>query len=135
MTTLILDDFEPRRLVSANRRIHHMTRAVVSAYWRTLGAAAVHDAYGHADDGCTWHQRARVTVTFRFPDRRRRDVLNLYPYIVKPLLDGAVGDARLLPDDDDWHLVLDVRRDLTPGPHRIVLEVADLTLADLMETP
>ena len=35
-TTLVLDDFNPRRLVSANRRIHHYLRAEVCAAWRKL---------------------------------------------------------------------------------------------------
>ena len=123
---MILDDFNPRRLVSANRRIHHYVRAEVCAYWRGLGHDLIRDHYGTAEAGESWHQRARIVVTFRFPDQRRRDVLNLYPYVVKPLIDGAVSDARLLPDDDDRHLIgPDIRRDLEPGPHRITVEVED----------
>lgn len=118
-----LDDFDPARLVSANRRIHHHVRARVCAYWRLLGHDLIVDEYGRADVGQTWHPRAHITVTFRFPDKRRRDVLNLYPYVVKPLVDGFV-DGRLIPDDDDRHLVLDIRRDLEPGPHRIAVEVS-----------
>jgi hypothetical protein len=124
--TLILEDFEPRRLVSTNRRIHHMIRAEVSAYWRKLGHDLVTDAYGYADVGETWHQRVRIVVTFRWPDLRRRDAHNLYSYVIKPLVDGMV-DARLLPDDDDRHLVgPDVRRDHTRGPHRITVDVEDV---------
>lgn len=122
---LVLDDFNPRRLVSANRRIHHHVRAEVCAYWRKLGHDLVTADYGYADVGQTWHQRIALTATFRFPDRRRRDTVNLYPYVVKPLVDGMV-DARLLPDDDDTHLVgPDFRRDPEHGPHRIVLTIED----------
>ena len=126
MNTLVLEDFNPRRLVSANRRIHHMVRAEVSAYWRKLGHDLVVGEYGHADVGETWHQRVRMTMTFRFPDQRRRDCHNLYGFVIKPLVDGCV-DGRLLPDDDDRHLVgPDVRRDPERGPHRIVVEIEDI---------
>ena len=133
--SLHLSGFEPRRLVSANRRIHHYIRAEVCAYWRKLGHDLVIAEYGYAVVGQTWHQRARITVTFRFPDRRRRDANNLYPYVVKPLVDGFV-DARLLPDDDDLHLVgPDHRRDLEIGPHRISVDITDLTTTNHQERP
>jgi hypothetical protein len=123
---LVLDEFNPQRLVSANRRIHHMVRAEVCAYWRKLGHDLVVREYGYADVGETWHTRIRMVVTFRFPDRIRRDAVNLYPYVVKPLVDGMV-DARLLPDDNDRHLVgPDFRRHPDAGPHQIVLTVEDL---------
>ena len=132
MTVLILDDFDPTRLLTSNRRVHHMVRARTAAYWRQLGHDTVIAEYGVADIGETWHQRIHLTATFRFPDKRRRDCHTLVAHVLKPWVDGAV-DARLLPDDDDWHLVgPDVRRDLTPGPHRIVLEVADLGLRGLI---
>lgn len=107
---LTLDDFNPRHLVSANRRIHHYLRAEVCAGWRKLAHDAALAAYGHAEEG-TWHPgRVRITVTYRFPDRRRRDVGNLYPYVAKPLVDGLV-DAQVIPDDDDRHLIgPDLRR-------------------------
>jgi hypothetical protein len=127
MTTLVLDDFEPRRLVSANRRIHHMVRAEVCAYWRRLGHDLIVREYGHADVGQTWHHSIRMVLTFRFPDLRRRDCHNLYGYVIKPLVDGCI-DARLLPDDDDRHLIgPDVRRDHERGPHRIALRIEDVT--------
>ena len=125
MTTLILDDFNPRRLVSSNRRIHHMVRAEVCASWRKLAHDAAVAAYGHADVGETWLPRARIVVTFRFPDLRRREVSNLYPFVAKPIVDGLV-DARIVPDDDDRHVIgPDMRRDLTRGPHRITITLAD----------
>jgi hypothetical protein len=79
----------------------------------------------YADIGCTWHTKARITVTIRFPDLRRRDVSNLYPYVAKPLVDGLI-DARILPDDDDLHIIgPDMRRDPERGPHRIVISIED----------
>lgn len=125
-TDLILDDINPRRLISANRRIHHMVRAEVCAHWRKLAHDAAVDAYGYADVGETWHQRVRIVLTIRFPDRRRRDVGNLYPYVAKPLVDGLV-DARLIPDDDDHHCIgPDLRRDPESGPARIHIRIEDI---------
>lgn len=123
---IVLDDINPRRLVSGNRRIHHYVRAEVCAYWRKLAHDAAEAAYGTADVGEAWHQRARIVVTVRFPDKRRRDVSNLYPYVAKPIVDGLV-DARILPDDDDLHCIgPDMRRDPESGPHRIVIDVQDV---------
>lgn len=124
--SIVLDDITATRLVSGNRRIHHMVRANVCAYWRKLAHDAAVDAYGWADVGQTWHQRAHITVTIRFPDKRRRDVSNLYPYVAKPLVDGLV-DARVIPDDDDLHVIgPDLRRDPEKGPHRVVIDIQDL---------
>jgi hypothetical protein len=117
VATLILDNIDPRRLVSANKRIHHHVRAELCRYWRGLGWTAASE-HGETYD------RAHITVTFRFPNLIRRDVLNLYPYVVKPLIDGMVTDAGMLPDDDDLHLIgPDLRRDPERGPHRIVVQI------------
>ena len=127
---MIVEGFEPRRLVSANRRIHHMVRAEVCAYWRKLGHDLVRREYGVAEVGEAWHEYVRIVLTFRFPDQRRRDCHNLYGYVIKPLIDGMV-DARLLADDDDRHLVgPDVRRDLERGPHRITVQIFDLPVLE-----
>jgi len=125
-SVLTLDDINARRLVSANRRIHHHVRAEVCAYWRKLAHDAAIEAYGWADVGQAWHGRVRIVVTVRFPDLRRRDVSNLYPYVAKPLVDGLV-DARVIADDDDRHVIgPDLRRDLSRGPHRILIGIEDL---------
>lgn len=105
----------PRYLLSANRRPHWSIRYEVQQYWRGLGRLMFKRA--------PRYQRARVTVTFRFPNKRRRDVANLYPYVVKPLIDGMV-DAGVLPDDDDKHLVgPDMRREERVGPLRITVTI------------
>jgi hypothetical protein len=71
----------------------------------------------------TRYERAHVTVTFRFPNNRRRDVHNLLPLVAKPIVDGIVG-AGILPDDDDKHLVgPDLRRNPENGPYEIVVTV------------
>lgn len=125
-TVLVLEGFDPRRLVSANQKLHHHVAGRVRAYWRTLARDAAHAAYGYADEGEAWHTRARVTVTVRFPDRRRHDTPNLYSYVFKPIVDGLI-DARVLPDDDDLHMEgPDPRRDPDRGPHRITITITDL---------
>lgn len=122
---LVLDEIVATRLVSGNRRIHHMVRSQVCAYWRKLAHDAAIAAYGYADVGQSWHTRARIVITARFPDKRRRDVSNLYPYVAKPLVDGLI-DARVLPDDDDLHVIgPDMRRDPDQGPHRLVITIQD----------
>jgi hypothetical protein len=126
LSTIELADINPRRLITGNRRIHHMVRAEVCAYWRKIAHAAAIDAYGWADVGETWHSRIRIVVTVRFPDLRRRDVSNLYPYVAKPIVDGLV-DARLIPDDDDRHVVgPDLRRDPSRGPHLVRIDIEDI---------
>lgn len=123
---LVIDDVDPAKLVSANRRIHHHHRADVQRHWRTIARDVAHQAYGHADEGQTWHQRVRILITYRFPDRRRHDTGNLYSYVAKPIVDGLV-DARVVPDDDDLHVQgPDPRRDFTRGPHRITITIQDL---------
>lgn len=125
-TVLALDGFDPKRLVSANRRIHHHVRAETCRYWRRLGRELIEAEYGVADTGQAWHQRVRIVVTFRFPNLIRRDANNFYPYVTKPLVDGFV-DARLLPDDNDTYLVgPDHRRSPERGPHHIHIDIEDI---------
>jgi hypothetical protein len=124
-TALVIDDVDPALLVSANRRIHHHQRAKICAYWRHLAAATVYAEYGHADAGEHWYPTAHITLFVRFPDRRRHDIGNYYPYVAKPIIDGLV-DGRLIPDDDDQHLVgPDMRRDPDRGPHRITIHIRE----------
>ena len=124
---IVLDNYDPRQLVSANKKLHHHAAGHVRRYWRELARDAGVGTYGHADDGCAWHQRAKVTITVRWPDRRRHDVANLYSYCFKGLVDGLV-DARVLPDDSDAHLVgPDPRRDPARGPHRIAITIEDMS--------
>lgn len=126
MNVIILDNLDPKQVVSANQRIHHHTRATICSYWRHLAYKAAVDAYGHASPGQAWHQRIRIQLEVRFPTNRRRDVGNLYPYVAKPIVDGLV-DARLVIDDDDFHVIgPDLRRDPDKGPHRIRVVIEDL---------
>jgi hypothetical protein len=124
-TRLVIDNVDPVLLVSVNKRIHHHQRWKITAHWRRLAADVVHAEYGHADPGESWYPTAHITLWIRFPDRRRHDIGNLYPYVAKPIIDGLV-DGRLIPDDDDQHLVgPDMRRDPDKGPHRITIQIRE----------
>lgn len=125
-TTILIPNPDPTMLISANRKLHYQHAGKVRAYWRTLARREALATYGHADEGCSWHRRARIIIEVRWPDRRRHDVGNLYSYVAKPIVDGMV-DARILPDDDDLHLVgPDLRRDLDRGPLQLAVHVHDL---------
>lgn len=84
-------------LLSANGREHRMR---VQAATRTLRHTASLLAQAQR---ATAFQRAHVTVWVSWPDRRRRDVLNVAPTI-KAAIDGFT-DAGLWVDDDDRHLI------------------------------
>ena len=123
---LLLTDVDPKMLISANRKLHYQHAGKVRAYWRNLAHGAALAAYGAADIDCTWHQRARIVIEVRWPDRRRHDVGNLYSYVAKPIVDGLI-DAQVLPGDDDHHLIgPDMRRDLNRGPLQLAIYVIDL---------
>ena len=123
--TILIEDINPRHLVSANVKLHHHVAGTLRRHWRKTAKNAALAAYGTADEGQAWHDRARIILTFRFPDRRRHDTPNLYNYVGKPIVDGLVN-ARILPDDDDLHLIgPDMRRDPDRGPHRITVTILD----------
>ncbi|WP_165375389.1 hypothetical protein [Sanguibacter massiliensis] len=85
-----------QNLLTANQRLHHMRRpAIVKLPRRAAAAAAAPQTAPRLD-------RAHITVHAAWPDRRRRDVHNLY-VTVKACIDGLI-DYGLLPDDDDRHL-------------------------------
>lgn len=116
---ITLDGIPADYLISANQRIHWTKRARVTRYWRDRAHAAARAA------GPLTFDRARITVTFRFPTAHRRDVSNLYPYCVKALVDGCV-DAGLLGDDDDTRVIgPDMRRNPEKGPHQIVIQMEE----------
>lgn len=118
---IVLDHIDPAMLVSANRRIHHMQRAKVCRYWRER----IGDVIPFTDTETV--ERAHVTIHVRYPDNRRRDVGNLYPYVAKPLVDGLV-DCGWLWADDDAHLIgPDLRREYPNGPHRIRIDIEEAT--------
>lgn len=117
---IVLEDFDPAMLVSANKRIHHHERAKVCRYWRELAYNAT-----LADD-TFYESRARIVIHYRYPTNHRREVSNLYSFVAKPLVDGLV-DAGLFVDDSDQYVIgPDARRDYPNGPHRIRIEINEL---------
>lgn len=106
-------------LLNANRRVHwrirhERTKAIrLAAYYAALRAVPA-------------LQRAHVIAEYRPPDRRRRDVANLYPSF-KAAIDGALVDTGVLPDDSDEYLVGPDMRigDVTPKG-QLVLHITEL---------
>lgn len=120
---------EPRRwtvelpsgleLLNANQRLHWRTR---SPRTKALREAAKMLALSMR---IPLLNRAHIVGEFRPPDRRRRDVANLYPSF-KAAIDGLV-DAAVLVDDDDTHLVgPDMRLGGLVAGGQIVLHIVEL---------
>lgn len=111
------------RLLNANQRPHWRVRSERTRALRE-------QAYARAMlQDIPALRRAHIVGEYRPPDRRRRDVANLYPSF-KAAIDGLV-DARVLPDDDDAHLV---GPDMRLGGHvvggQIVLHITELPESD-----
>lgn len=107
-------------LLNANRRVHwrvrhDRTKAIRQAAFLTARMTLIPTL-----------DRAHVIGEYQPPDRRRRDVANLYPSF-KAAIDGALVDARVLPDDSDAHLVGPDMRigDVTAGG-RLLLHITEL---------
>ncbi len=118
--TLTLDVTSPQLLVSANRRIHWAQRARTCRHWRQLTHLTARN------EGLPTLDWAGVTVTVRFPDRRRRDIGNLHPYLAKPIVDGLVDACVVVDDSDDYLVGPDLRRDPDRGPLRVTVTVSEL---------
>lgn len=90
--------FQPPTIyLNSNDRIHFQVRATRTRAWRET-------AWVYAKvNRLPRLEKARIVVTYGFPNRRRRDVGNLYP-TSKAIVDGLV-DAGVLDDDDDTHLI------------------------------
>lgn len=106
-------------LLNSNHRIHYRTRADrTRAIRMTANACARRVRVPRLE-------RAQIVAEYRPPDRRRRDVHNLYPS-AKAAVDGLV-DAGVLPDDSDRYLV---GPDMRIGPvepgGRLVLHITEL---------
>lgn len=106
-------------LLNANRRMHWARRAELTRNIRAASFACVKSAK------VPRLRRAQIVVEFRPPDRRRRDVHNLYPS-AKAAIDGLV-DAGVLPDDSDRYLVgPDMRAGEVAPLARLVLHITEL---------
>lgn len=121
MTVFILPvAVPPAEVITLNRRAHWAAVHRQTVALRTRGAATAR-SFRHRP----LFRQARCTIYVAYPDRRRRDVHNLMG-TVKPLIDGLV-DARMLPDDDDTHLVGPDLRVWQAG----AIEVVDVAMANL----
>lgn len=97
MTARMIVDVPAADLLTANQRLHRMVAAKRVKRLRTAGQINAREQnVGHYD-------RAHVTITVAWPDRRRRDVLNIAP-TAKALIDGMTA-ANCWDDDDDAHLI------------------------------
>ena len=110
----------PKQLLTSNQRLHWALKATRTRYWRDL--AFIHSKASRP----VLLAKARVTVTFTWPDKRDRDPGNWAP-TAKALVDGLT-DAGWWPDDNSRHLIgPDLRRDPVPGPHAIRIDIEELT--------
>ena len=109
MTTIAIR-LHPAEVLNANQRPHWARKARLTASLRARATIAWRQA------GSPHMNRAHVTVTLGYPDRRKRDAHNLMPTI-KALIDGMVnpagGESGLLPDDSDIFIT---HLTVTPGP-------------------
>ncbi len=110
----------PCDLINANSRLHWAKKARLTKQWREAAGWAAKAARVAPMDS------AHIVATIRFQHHRKRDVGNFAPTI-KACVDGIVADARLLPGDDDAHIVgPDLRADPNIGDVRVVIELRPL---------
>ena len=86
MTTIVIR-LHPAEVLNANQRMHWACKARLTSNLRDWGSFAWNRA------GRPHMNRAHVTVTLGYPDRRKRDAHNLMA-TVKPLLDGIAAMTR-----------------------------------------
>jgi len=108
-------------LLNANQRLHWRKRSDITKALRAAGKQAALDAR------VPRLERAHIDAVYKPPNRRRRDVANLYPSF-KAVIDGLV-DAGVLEDDDDKHLTgPDMRLGAVMPGGQIVLNIHEVTL-------
>lgn len=87
-------------LLTANSREDHKTRSGIT---RNIRATAYRTA---RKLDIPKMNKVHVRGIYYYPDNRRRDPSNLAPS-VKAMVDGALVDTGIIPDDDDAHLIDD----------------------------
>ena len=113
-----LVDWETEKLSLNQRKGKHVNTSDQTAMWRGLGARAAlrvpRIPAGHT---------ARYVMLIRFPDKRNRDAVNFTP-ILKALVDGAVQESKIAPDDSWPHCIgPDCRELRPPGALEVILQV------------
>ena len=120
-----LEFLAPERLISANQRLHHFARNRLTQEWRQAAHMyAIANKLQRMD-------RAKITITIGFPTNHKRDVSNYQP-TAKAIIDGLM-DYRLLPDDNDVHLVgPDLRRGdkVSTAVPTLVVDIQELCIAE-----
>lgn len=109
-----------QRLTSNDRKGKKLYDSDTVAVWRGLGLKAFRGT-PRIPSGYV----ARVVVYYRQPPGRAKvkDVGNLHP-ITKALVDGALSDAGLVPDDATRFVLGQDERELLPASHlQIVVQV------------
>ena len=115
----------PCEFINANDRLHWKRRNMRTQTWRVAAGVQTVRAPAWERNGGIAYERAHITVSYRFPDNRRREVSNLQP-TSKAIVDGLV-DAGLIPDDDDTHVIgPDNRREYPNGPPRVTIRLEEL---------
>lgn len=105
MTQTITFAVPTARILNANQRSHWARKAELTRFLRTEASLHAH--------GIPPMSRAHLTVHVGWPDKRRRDAMNVHPTI-KACVDGFV-DAGLLDDDSDKYLTGPDLRPFTAG--------------------
>lgn len=108
--------------INVNQRQHWAPRARLTRAWRVAGFMAARSAML---DGLPQMKRAHIEARISFARAHSGDVANWYPTI-KAVLDGVIGDAGLLPDDSDAHLIGPDMRRGPKGPQRVELIITEL---------
>lgn len=115
-----------QELLTSNQRLNRYKQARIVKQLRS-------DAYYLAKYAKVPHlQRAHVVCVYQPPPTRGvKDVGNLAPS-AKALVDGAICDAKVLPDDSDAYMTgPDMRRSTQTHPGgRLLLVITELTTKD-----
>ena len=96
---IVIDLPYPPRALHAHNTGHWRQKAAPTKAYRAIAKLLTRKAMGRTRR--KW-DRARLSILIRFPDRRRRDILNVC-HSLKPAIDGLVDAGLLL--DDNWQVL------------------------------
>ena len=100
---MILDVPRPW-LLSANNRLHFRQRIQRTQWIREAARVEASRTCQREKWAALFGSQVHCTVHVIWPDKRRRDVLNLAP-TVKAAIDGIVLAQSVMPDDSDEYLI------------------------------
>lgn len=97
MTTHTFTVVAPDSFINANERLHWREAARRTKSWReAAGWIGLRDRVRFP--------AAHIVAELHFRGNRQRDAANWYP-TVKACIDGIVGDAQVMPNDSDKHVL------------------------------